>query len=202
VPGRSYATAELDDATSVGGLLTLKCVRAGGGFSEAGIRRYTGRFKPHQVVKPGEIIVAHTDLTQAATVLGRPAVVPRVSGFDYLVASMHVPIVRPHGLPASYLYYVLRSERFHQFAYARSHGSTVLMLNKSALLEFSAPIPAAIDLQRFDLALAPCVRLIQGLLAESRALRGIRDELLPRLVTGTIRIDQDVNAEAEVSVVA
>lgn len=189
-PGRSYATADLDDPDETTGLLTLKAVESGGGFSPSGIRRYSGRFKPAQVASPGDIIVAHTDLTQRATVLGRPALVRPVGGFDTLVASMHVPIVRSRNqrLPVTFLYYLLKSQRFHEYAYGRSHGTTVLMLDKRAVREFKTPLPRESALHEFDALVRPLVDNMSRLARESEVLTQVRDALLPRLISGQIRI--------------
>ena len=195
-PGRSYASADLDDPESANGLLTLKCVRAGGGFAPSGVRRYAGRYKPAQVASPGDIIVAHTDLTQRATVLGRPAIVRNLAEFDQLVACMHVPIVRPDlDLPASYLYYLLRSDAFHEHAYARSHGSTVLMLNKKALGEYMISFPKPPTLAAFDDAVAPMLAHMSALASEAERLGEVRDLLLPRLISGEIRVPDGLGSD-------
>lgn len=183
-PGRSYTSKDLDDPASPSGLLTLKCVRAGGGFSAEGVRRYAGRFKATQVARPGEIIVAHTDLTQAATVLGRPAVVRPIRGFTELISCMHTPIVRPKpgAMPTSYLYCLLRSDLFHEHAYAYSHGSTVLMLSKKAVGEFMAPLVGDRALAAFDEVVSPILAKIAALAAEIETLSALRDGFMTRLV--------------------
>lgn len=189
IPGRSYASVDLDDPGSSTGLLTLKCVQSGGGFAAGGVRHYTGKYKPTQVVRPGEVVVAHTDLTQSASVLGRPALVREVEGFDQLVASMHVPIVRPSAdLPVTYLYYLLRSDEFHEYAYSQSHGTTVLMLNKQALLAFSLRMPQDQELAEFERSVGPMTAQQHGIGYESERLARVRDGLLPKLVSGEIRV--------------
>lgn len=189
IPGRSYASADLDDPDAAVGLLTLKCVKPGGGFHPGGVRHYTGRYKPTQVVRPGEVVVAHTDLTQSASVLGRPAMVRELSGFDQLVASMHVPIVRPtDDLPVSYLYYLLRSDEFHDYAYSQSHGTTVLMLNKQALLAFPVSLPRDSELAEFERTVSPITAQRRGIDQESQRLARVRDAILPKLISGRLRI--------------
>jgi type I restriction enzyme, S subunit len=189
IPGRSYASADLDDPGCPTGLLTLKCVKPGGGFDAGGVRHYAGNYKPTQVVRSGEVVVAHTDLTQSASVLGRPALVREVEGFDRLVASMHVPIVRPSDdLPVSYLYYLLRSDEFHDYAYSQSHGTTVLMLNKQALLAFPFRLPRARELAEFDRSVGAMTAQRHGIAQESEQLARVRDTVLPKLVSGEIRV--------------
>jgi type I restriction enzyme S subunit len=197
IPGRSYATKDLDAPDETTGLLTLKVVEGGGGFTPAGIRPYSGRFKLAQIANPGDIIVAHTDLTQRATVLGSPAIVRPVSGFDKFVASMHVPIVRPRDqrISTTFLYYLLRSPRFHEYAYSRSHGTTVMMLSKHAIAKFTTAIPNTAVLARFDVSAGPSLRQVNCLHVESETLTRLREDLLPRLISGQIRVPDTLDPE-------
>lgn len=197
VSGHSYATKDLDDPDETIGLLTLKAVQGGGGFSPDGIRRYSGRFATAQIANPGDIIVAHTDLTQRATVLGRPAMIRSVSGYEKLVASMHVPIVRPRDkrLPTTYLYHLLLSPDFHEYARSRSHGSTVMMLNKRVLPEFTLQLPKPEALEEFHATVTLLMQLACRLQAESESLANMRDTLLPKLISGEIRVPDTTDPE-------
>ena len=64
IRGRSYRSAELAESDTA--LVTLKSFARGGGYRPDGLKSYTGRYKPEQVVRPGELVIACTDVTQAA----------------------------------------------------------------------------------------------------------------------------------------
>jgi type I restriction enzyme S subunit len=74
--GRSYKSSELADSDTA--LVTLKSFNRGGGFRRDGFKPYTGPFKPEQEVFEGDCIVAHTDVTQQAELIGRSALVTPV----------------------------------------------------------------------------------------------------------------------------
>jgi type I restriction enzyme S subunit len=190
VRGRSYKSAELQESSTA--LVTLKSIRAGGGYQPRGLKAYTGDFKPEQLVGPGELVVAHTDLTQGAEVIGRPALVPRSRSYAQLVASLDLAIVRPTSDRVSipYLYFLLSSRSFQDHAYAYSNGSTVLHLSKRAIPEFRLKIPEIEAVQAFDALATPALSLQDRLVEENGTLRAIRDELIPRLVTGRLRAPQ------------
>ena len=80
IKGRSYKSTELAESTTA--LVTLKSFQRGGGYREDGLKAFTGQYKPEQKVEPGELVVAFTDVTQAADVVGKPALVRSDPDYD------------------------------------------------------------------------------------------------------------------------
>jgi type I restriction enzyme, S subunit len=190
VRGRSYKTEELADSTTA--LVTLKSIRRGGGYSPHGLKPYTGVFKEDQVVAPGELVVAQTDLTQAADVIGRPAIVPGSRRFDRLVASLDLAVVRPNNgaLPRTFLYYLLMTKEFQQHAYGHANGSTVLHLNKEAVPSFKIALPTSAQLAAFDALARPLLDRAQAAREENVALGAVSTALLPKLMKGHVRVSE------------
>ena len=142
VRGRSYRSAELTESDTA--LVTLKSFARSGGYRPDGLKPYAGRHKPEQVVKPGELVIACTDVTQAAEVIGRPAIVRGDQRFTTLVASLDTMIVRPRDVaayPIRFLYGIMSTAAFTHHTYAGVTGTTVLHLKKSSVSEFRFPIP-------------------------------------------------------------
>lgn len=147
--GVSYRSAEL---TSTGdtSLVTLKSVGRHGGYQPTGLKPYIGRSKPEQVLQPRELVIAQTDLTQAADVIGRVVRVPADVGAGRLVASLDLVIVRPRKpMPVEFLYGLLLEERFREHCRSRSSGTTVLHLSSDALPQYQAPAVALEEQQQF-----------------------------------------------------
>ena len=140
--GGSYRSAELKDSDVA--LVTLKSFKRGGGYRRGGLKPYTGKYKPEQVVKPGELVVALTDVTQAADVIGKPAIVLEDDRYDTLVASLDVGIVRLRDdrVGRSFISQLLRTEQFQDHTYSYCTGTTVLHLSKDALPTFKASVPS------------------------------------------------------------
>jgi len=120
IKGRSYKSAELQPSEVA--LVTLKSFLRGGGYREDGLKPYTGKYKPEQVVQPGEIVVAMTDVTQNAEVIGRPAIVMPDARHGVLVASLDTSVVRPTASTVStpFLYGLFSTEAFRAHTYAHS----------------------------------------------------------------------------------
>lgn len=182
--GCSYKSEEL--AASPTALVTLKSFKRGGGYRQDGLKAYTGAHKPAQVVRPGELVVSYTDVTQAAELIGRPAIVGSTEKFSKLVISQDVSVVRPSShLTISYLYRLMMEESFKAHTYAHSTGTTVLHLSSNALPSFKFSKPSKELFMAFDQIAANLLKINEVNNTQSRSLEAIRDTLLPRLLAGT-----------------
>lgn len=192
--GVSYRSTELSPS---GGtcLVTLKSVGRSGGYQSSGLKPYIGHPKAAQVLLPGELVVAQTDLTQAADVIGRVVRVPKDASAGRLVASLDLVIVRPRDrTPVEYLYGVLLEDRFRQHCRARSSGTTVLHLSRDALPEYAAPEVPFEEQESFALLARPLLDKQDTLTRESTRLAALRDALLPELLSGRIRVREAIEA--------
>ena len=186
--GRSYRRGEL--VASDTALVTLKSFARGGGYRAEGLKSFGGVYKSEQVVQPGEVIVACTDVTQAAEVVGRSAVVGETSSFRTLVASLDVLIVRPkNAAPGrAFLYYVTGTEDFVAHALARTTGTTVLHLSKDAVASFTFALPPRSLIAQFGHCADSMRARIQVNASAVGLLADLRDTLLPKMVSGELRV--------------
>lgn len=190
IKGRSYKSVEL--AASSTALVTLKSIDRNGGYKADGLKPYTGPFKPNQEVRPGEIVVAQTDLTQGAEVVGRGVRVPGVRDFDALVASLDLAIVRPKDdMPTEYLLGLLTSDSFRQWCRSRVTGTTVLHLAKDAIPTWPAPLVSRPAQEKYAVFARALLTRMDSLEAEIQRLAALRDALLPELLSGRIQVPTD-----------
>ena len=188
--GVSYRSIELSSSGD-SCLVTLKSVGRHGGYQPSGLKPYIGHPKTAQVLLPGELVVAQTDFTQAADVIGRVVRVPTDIDAGRLVASLDLVIVRPRRrTPVEYLYGVLLEERFRQHCRSRSSGTTVLHLSRDALPQYAAPEVPFDEQERFALLARPLLDKQDSLTRESARLASLRDALLPELLSGRIRVPE------------
>lgn len=187
VKGCSYKSQELAESNTA--LITLKSFARGGGYRPGGLKEFVGKYKPDQVVRPGEIVISCTDITQAAEVVGRPAIVPAIPAYRTLVASLDVLIVRPNqeSITCTFLYFLAGNARFAAHAYAYATGTTVLHLSKEVIPSFRFACSPPV-VQAFDDFVNPLLIRTQKTQPESDLLESLRETLLPRLISGQIRI--------------
>ena len=188
VKGRSYRSSELDESRTA--LVTLKSFLRGGGYRTDGLKPFTGEFKTNQKVRPGDLVVALTDVTQAADVIGKPALVRSDARFHTLVASLDVGIVRSKSENASlpFLYCLFLTSDFQAHTYSHVTGTTVLHLNATAIPKFVCVIPPVGISKLFAKRADPIFRLIDENANQSSTLTALRDLLLPNLLNGEITV--------------
>ncbi len=190
VKGRSYKSEELVEGSEVA-LVTLKSFARGGGYRPDGLKAFAGAYKQEQVVKPGEVVVACTDVTQAAEVIGRAAMVRRSNLYRELVASLDTLIVRPKKtseMTVAFLYSLLRTDAFVKHTYAHVTGTTVLHLDRVAVPSFTLALPPHPLIHRFDEIASRIFSKVEALELENDTLSALRDTLLPKLISGALRV--------------
>ena len=132
VSGYSYRSVDLNNSTKA--LVTLKNFDRTGGFRHNGFKEYTGKYKEDQVVISGDLIVAHTDITQEAEVLGNPAIVISSNKYETLIISTDLVKVVPISyLSKTFIYFLMKTDEFKHYCLGASNGTTVLHLSKKAL---------------------------------------------------------------------
>ncbi len=184
VKGRSYKSSELTESDTA--LVTLKSILRGGGYRPDGLKSYTGRYKPEQVITPGELVVSYTDVTQEAEVIGKPALVQASSEYKTLVASLDLGIIRPLESTVSvwFLYCLFRSHAFQAHINGYTTGTTVLHLSKDGVPSYRFALPPDSILHRFDSIVNPLFARIEANENQSHTLSQLRDTLLPKLLSG------------------
>lgn len=192
INGYSYKGKELVE-NSDEALVTLKSFDRNGGFQTRGFKPFIGTPKANQEVKIGDLIVAHTDLTQDAEVLGNPAFIFDDDGYKKMYITMDLVKVIPNhkDINSSFLYYLMKDRAFKGHCVGYSNGTTVLHLSKKAIPEYQVLLPINFDLikQFSNIANSTTSKIALNKLT-IKSLTKTRDELLPRLMSGEVRVNK------------
>ena len=167
----------------------LNSIHEGGGYKEAGIKFYRGDYKARHVIRPGELIVANTEQGHDRRLIGYSAVVPSYFGQAGLF-SHHLYRLELKGgrrLSPDYLCELLNAPGMQRMVSGYATGTTVNMLPSDALQRPPVSIPPAPLMELFRKLAADLRTRREALVRECRALAAARDELLPRLVSGSLR---------------
>jgi type I restriction enzyme S subunit len=196
--GVSYRSSDL--VPGLGWLIGLKCVARRGGFRYDGIKPYSGPAKPSQVVAAGDVLVAQTDLTQRAEVIGRPLRLPHLTVDGVLVASLDFTIVRPRSnFTREMLLALLSTQDFRDHALSYCNGTTVLHMNSTALPAYEFRMPPSDALVANTELLGPMFRRADLAVQEADALATLRDAIFPGILSGVLRL-RDAAGAVEVGV--
>ncbi|WP_440800221.1 restriction endonuclease subunit S [Serratia marcescens] len=197
VKGKSYKSTELDCSKTA--LVTLKSFNRGGGYRLDGLKEYTGKYKPDQEVFAGDLIIAYTDVTQAADVIGKPAMVISDIRYEHLVISLDVAVVRPFKDSLKYyLYGVARTEQFQNHTKSHSTGTTVLHLSKNAVPGYKFILANEGLVNIYAQYAKSIFSKVNTAIEENNFLSELRDTLLPKLLSGEITLPEAEQAVSEV----
>ncbi len=174
-------------------MATIKNFLRGGGFKEDGFKEIvlSKKIKSEQFVKLFDILVAHTDLTQNADVIGNPAIILSTGGYDSLIMSMDLTKVVPkdNRISQGLMYCILNDRRFKEHALGYVNGTTVLHMSKKAVPAYHVFLPSDFDkLKEIGDVLDHFFMQIANNHKASARLAALRDTLLPKLMKGEIEL--------------
>lgn len=190
VNGVSYKSSELNPSKTA--LVTLKNFARDGGFRLDGFKEFDGAYKPQHEVFAGDLVVAHTDITQDASLIGNPVLVVPRAKYDRLVISMDLVKVVPKENWCSkiFLYHLMRTGEFKEHAVGYSNGSTVLHLSKKAVPEYEFLLPPKEKVAHFTELAEELHRKKNLNIVAIDNLTALRDTLLPKLMSGEVRVNE------------
>ena len=188
IKGVSYKSQDLIFSNKA--LVTLKSVKRGGGYTNNGLKSFDGKYNYNQVVHENDIIIAQTDLTQSADIIGKPAIIRNSKKFEILIASLDLIIVKTKSdkIPKTYLYYLFMTGEFQNHVYGYTSGTTVLHLAKDGIPNYNFILPTTETLEKFDKLISTIIQKNHKNNCQIENLAIIRDILLPKLMSGQIRI--------------
>ena len=169
--------------------LTIKCFEKGGGFSWEGVKYIKGFYLASQVVEPGDLLLANTDLTRAGDIIGSPMIVPDLGEKRLILPSMDVSVLRTSDKKTNlvFLYYRLMQPDARHYMLAHSAGSTVLHLETKSLPKYKFNRPSPIEQLRICDILSTIdkeITLTESLIAKHQQIKaGMMQDLFTRGIT-------------------
>jgi type I restriction enzyme S subunit len=187
--GLSYKGSGLCDGGTP--MHNLNSIYEGGGYKHGGLKRYDGEYKSQHIAHAGDLIVANTEQGHHRLLIGYAAIVPFRFGSESLF-SHHIYRVRPNSdskLTADYLCHLLNTSMMHDIVSGYANGTTVNMLPINGLQSPLIVHPTDGAVAAFD-RISKAARMRQEeMIEESRTLAILRDVLLPKLISGELRVE-------------
>lgn len=193
VSGYSYKGSELQSSNIA--MATIKNFERKGGFKTEGYKEIviSKKIKETQFVNMFDVLVAHTDLTQNAEIVGNPAIVLSKGGYEKLIMSMDLTkvISTIDGVTNGLLYCILSTSRFKEHALGYVNGTTVLHMSKKAVPEYTCAFPKDINqIRDLCITLDSIYKRMAVTYDENSRLSLLRDTLLPRLMSGELEVPE------------
>lgn len=193
VSGYSYKGNELVDSSDTA-MATIKNFERNGGFKLDGYKPVSpsSKLKEEQHAELFDILVAHTDLTQNAEVIGNAEIILSKNSYSDVIFSMDlVKVVAKESFPYQFLLaLLLKNPVFKSHCIGYVNGTTVLHMNKRALPDFNTQIPTCEDAARMNEIAKSIFTKMSENLSEIANLTKLRDSLLPKLMSGELKINE------------
>ena len=191
VSGYSYKGAELTESNIA--MATIKNFDRKGGFKLDGYKEIvpSGKLKDTQHAELFDTLVAHTDLTQNAEVIGNAEPVMSKSGYSDIVFSMDLVKVIPKNKHISkfLIAAILQDKKFKAHCLGYVNGTTVLHLSKKALSEYQLYLPNELSaLKPLDELVTALYQQISANIEEITKLEALRDAILPKLMSSELDV--------------
>jgi type I restriction enzyme S subunit len=191
IGGYSYKGNELVEASSTA-MATIKNFERKGGFKVEGFKDIVAspKLKAEQHAELFDILVAHTDLTQNADVIGNAEILLTFGKYSDIIFSMDLVKVLPKcNFPYKYLLAaLLKNPYFKAHCLGYVNGTTVLHMSKKALPEYVVACPSNLEAEKMDGAFKAYYQKMAEILQENETLATLRDTLLPKLMNGEIKL--------------
>jgi type I restriction enzyme S subunit len=166
-------------------MINLNSFNLNGTYKAEGVKNYSGKYSEKNLIKNGDLLIAATDVTRNAEIIGKAILVPDYYT-DSLVFSMDIAKVSSNHLPVSFLMMLFNSNHYHNYIKWFATGTLVLHLNLDGVNRYVSEIPPSNILRMFDEFYMPIANRIYNTAKENKELSELRDWLLPMLMNGQV----------------
>ena len=144
--GISYKTENIKDNIGTP-MINLASIDINRNYKSTGLKFFNGEYLKEKIVSGGDLLIACTDLTRNAEIVGSPIIVPfdeqnYVFSMDLAKIDSKVDYINKY-----YLYSTLRTEHYHNYIKNWASGTNVLHLNIDGISWYSIAIPP-VELQK------------------------------------------------------
>jgi type I restriction enzyme S subunit len=183
--GISYTSKEINGDGIP--MISLNSFNLNGTYKPEGIKKYSGKYTEKNNTKPGDLLIAATDVTRNADIIGRAILVPDYYNGD-LVFSMDIAKIISKNIPSSFLMMLFNSNHYHNYIKWYASGTIVLHLNLDGTKRYNIELPPKELLKKYDSLFQPIANRIYKTAIENKKLTELRDWLLPMLMNGQVKV--------------
>lgn len=183
--GISYTSKNIESKTGIP-MINLASIDINRNYKPNELKYYTGVYNSQKEVFFGDMLIACTDLTRNADIIGSPVLVPNdKEKYVYSMDLAKIEIVDNNFNPL-YLYMTLRTDFYHNYIKGFASGTNVLHLNTDGISWFKTYIPLKKIQDKFGIIIEGFHTKKCQIIKENQELTALRDFLLPLLMNGQV----------------
>lgn len=183
--GISYSSEDLKDLTAMP-MINLACFSKSGDYRTGEMKFFSGNISSSKLIYPMDMLIACTDMTQDAEIIGRPI----LASMEYkeYTFSTDLALITPKSNNKMYLYYSLRTPYYHKYIRPFASGTTVKHLDIKGVESYVIVSPSDRVENSFEELIMPIKDKQSRILNEISSLIQQRGELLPLLMNGQVSV--------------
>ena len=183
--GISYTRKNIESGEGVP-MINLASIDVHRNYKPNELKYFQGAYNVNKEVHCGDMLIACTDLTRNADIIGSPILVPNDN--DKYIYSMDLAklMVTGNQINPLYLYMTLRTDFYHNYIKGFASGTNVLHLNTEGIVWFRVCIPSCSVQDKFAIFVDQYHNNSCELIKENQELTSLRDFLLPLLMNGQV----------------
>ena len=186
--GISYTTENIKDNIGTP-MINLASIDINRNYKSNGLKYFNGDYLKEKIVSGGDLLIACTDLTRNADIVGSPIIVPfdeqnYVFSMDLAKIDSKVDYINKY-----YLYSTLRTEHYHNYIKNWASGTNVLHLNIDGINWYSISIPPVELQEEYSKIILKFSKKTNKNIQENQELTQMRDWLLPMLMNGQVKVE-------------
>lgn len=186
--GISYKTENIKDNIGTP-MINLASIDINRNYKSTGLKYFNGDYLKEKIVSGGDLLIACTDLTRNADIVGSPIIVPfdeqnYVFSMDLAKIDSKVDYINKY-----YLYSTLRTEHYHNYIKNWASGTNVLHLNIDGINWYSISIPPVELQEEYSKIILKFSKKTNKNIQENQQLSQLRDWLLPMLMNGQVKVE-------------
>lgn len=186
--GISYTSKNISEEVGCP-MVNLNSFYLDGRYKHEGLKYYCKEVKKDKSISPGSLMIAVTDVTRNADIIGKSFILPDIFDEENVTFSMDTARVNSDSFSKYYLNLLFNSESYHNYIKYFATGTLVLHLNLDGINWLKSFIPPSPLLERFDKILEPINAQVTKNIKENIKLESLRDWLLPMLMNGQIKVN-------------
>ena len=183
--GVSYTGKDLEDSGVP--IISLASIDRAGRYIPDGIKYYNKDYPRSKVLRPYDLIMANTDMTQERAVMGKIIFVPDIFDGDIL-STHHITTLSIIDDLKAYLMMTTQTEWFHSYIKGFSSGTNVLGMDMIGFEDYLMIVPDGNTLNKFNKIIYKTYEIIFKNYKENDKLASLRDFLLPMLMNGQLKV--------------
>lgn len=140
--GYAFNGKHIVEASTNNILVTPGNFHIGGGFKSSKYKYYNSDFPSDYILKPNDIVVTMTDLSQETDTLGYSAKIPKQDGINYL-HNQRIGLVqfKSNDVDKNFIYWILRTKEYQGFIVGSASGTSIMHTAPTRIKEYSFLLP-------------------------------------------------------------